>query len=214
VGVEVLSNGKTEDDPGLSSLGWVVLALTAAIVGMFLLPSHHEDATQADRQQADRQQAAPGPVSTFAVLPVPGLSESESPLDPRESLNIGRQCPARTDPGGALLVSFELQNFGTDPVTVTSLKPLLALSGLTSAGSITSGGTCAKPGSKGVGGLMYAGDKQLFTLRFRMPKQCPQPFPVQTSIRVRVGEMVAETTAGVYADLGSVSFDACPDPPA
>ncbi len=212
MGVEVLSNGGDEDDVALGSLGWLGLALTAGIVGLLLLPGHHEDAVQAAPDQSDRHQAAPGPVSTFGVLPVPGLSESAGPA--RDDLNLGRQCPARIDADSHLLVSFELRNLGTDPVTVTSVKPLLALSGLASAGPITSGGSCERPGSKGVGGLMYSGDKQLFTLRFRMPKQCPQPFPVLTAIKVRVGEMVAQTTAGVYADLGSVSFDACPDPPA
>ena len=217
MGVEVLSNGGDEADRVLS---WIGLVLAAALGGLLLLPGHHEEATQADGRadyrtdrQADRQ-AAPGPVNSSAVLPQPGPSEQTGTPDPDESLNLGRMCPARIDDSNSLMVSFELLNPGGSAVTVTSLKPLLALSGLTSTGPVTSGGTCADPASKGVGGLMYAGDKQLFTLRFRMPKQCPQPFPVQTSIRVRVGEMIGQTTAGVYSDLGSVSFDACPDPPA
>jgi hypothetical protein len=47
-------------------------------------------------------------------------------------------------------------------------------------------------------------------MRFRLPKDCPQPLPVQATVRLRVNQMTGTTTVPVFADLGSVTFDTCP----
>jgi hypothetical protein len=140
----------------------------------------------------------PAPPS-YPALPAPG-----------ENLTLGTVCPAATDHRTTLAISFELLNLTANDVTVIGVTPRLPLGGLRARGPTTAGGSCRKPGADAAGGLITAGQKRLFTMRFRLPKVCPTPLPVQAAVRLTVDQMVGTTTVPVLSDLGSVEFDSCP----
>jgi hypothetical protein len=75
---------------------------------------------------------------------------------------------------------------------------------------VKAGGSCARPGTQAAGGLLAPGDVQVVTKRFRLPKDCPAPYPVQATTVLRVNQMTGTTTVPVLNDLGSVDFDRCP----
>jgi hypothetical protein len=201
--VEELAQGGDGGPSRLGPLAWVVIALICVGGGVLLL-SGHGGGTSAATGSA----TPPAPTSS-AAQPHPSLVQ-DAPDDPRLTVNIGAVCPASTDGRKRLRVSFELVNLGANDVTLLGVKPLLPLHGLQPVGTATSGGSCAQPGTGASGGLLPAGEKRLFTMHFRLPKSCPQPFPVQASVRLRVDQMVGTTTVPVFADLGSVEFDTCP----
>ena len=93
---------------------------------------------------------------------------------------------------------------------MTSVEPSSPLSGLHPQGQTTSGGSCQRPGTAAVGGLLFVGQKQLFTMRFQLPKTCPQPLPVAAAVGLRVGRMQGTTSVPVFVDLGAVRFASCP----
>lgn len=207
MGVEELSQGRgfdreDDDPPGLGSLAWVGIAL-AGVIAVVLLGGRHHSSTQAEPTPT-------APVQTFTAQPIPGPTARSGAIDPGQSLNIGQVCAPVTDHSTSLTLTFQLINFGSDTVTVTSVKALLPLRGLHPTGPVTAGGDCAHPGTAPVGGLLFPGQKQLFTMHFRLPRSCPQPLPVQAVVRLRVGQMVGTTTVPVMSDLGSIRFDSCP----
>lgn len=194
---EVLNQGEPErDEPtSLSPLGWIAIALVCVLVGVVFLVFRGAG------------ESVSGPVPT--TRRAPGFSAMSNP---GQNLDLGRICPAVTDGRTTLAVSFTLVNVSHISVTVMDVEPVLPIGGLRPRGANTAGGTCEDPGMEAPGGLLHPGATQLITMRFRLPKECPQPFPVQARVRLRVNQMVGTTTVAVYSDLGSVDFDRCPDP--
>jgi hypothetical protein len=198
---EELSQGEDQDEgpAGLGALGWTAIAVVCVLAGVVFLVLR-----------------GPGePVAGPQPLPTPSsdlASASDLALfaNPGQRLLIASTCPPVTDGRRALAVSFELQNIGSIDVTLVAVKPVLPLRGLRVLGPATAGGTCERPGAQAPGGLLSPGAKQLITMRFGLPKRCPQPYPVQARVRLRANQMVGTTTATVHNDLGEVNFDTCP----
>jgi hypothetical protein len=204
VGVEELSNGGGDGSRGLGSLGAVMAGLVVVIGIVLLLPGHHSATSQADDVMP------PVPLTSHpARLEGSTSTSSAAPLDPGRYLSVGKVCAAMTD-HGSLVVSFELINFGLTDVTVISVKPASPLDGLRPVGGTTSGGNCGRPGSQAVGGLLFAGDRAMFTIRFQVPKPCPLRRSGRATVGVKVAQMVGMTSTQVTSDPGSVSFEACP----
>lgn len=204
---EELTLGQSENDepPRPHPLTWVALAVGCLLAGvvLMLLNGPAEPA------------AAPLPTSTptgpFAGL-LGGKGINLTTVEP-QSLGLGRICSAVTDGRRSLSVSFTLVNIGTRDVTVIDVAPVLPIGGLRPLGPNQAGGTCEHPEKQAPGGLLTPGATQLITMRFQLPSRCPQPYPVQARVKLRVNEMVGTTTVAVYNDLGAVDFDTCPDPP-
>jgi hypothetical protein len=202
--VEELDQGEDVESAGLGATAWIGIALVCVVAGILLMSGRGGSTTAA-------QPAVTTPVQTFTAVPLfPAPSVQPVPEDPRLALAIGFVCAASTDGRTSLTVSFEVVNISSNDVTVLTVNPLLPLNGLRPVGKATAGGNCARPGSDPVGGLLPAGEQRLFTMRFRLPKECPQPLPVQASVNLRVGQMVGTTTVPIFADLGAVKFDSCP----
>jgi hypothetical protein len=197
---EELELGGPEDRTGLSPLAWIALAVACVLAGVMFLIFR-------------------GPGEPVAG-PVPDVDASPSgsgltlAVQPAEKLQLGRICPAVTDGRTTLIVSFNLVNVSTTPITVMDVRPVMPIGGLRPRGPNTAGGTCEHPGSEAPGGLLAPGATQLVTMRFRLPEDCPQAFPVEVRIRLRVHQMVGTTTVPVHSELGSINFDSCPGPAA
>ncbi|HST85367.1 MAG TPA: hypothetical protein VLL08_26745 [Kineosporiaceae bacterium] len=197
---EELDQGEPDEPTGLSLLAWAAIAVICLLGGvMFML--FRTDAEPVEEPSS----------STPVALPnsAPNLTTARN-LD--QQLGLGRICPAVTDGRKALAVSFNLVNLSDTAVTVMDVEPRLPLGGLRPSGPNTAGGTCEHPGRRAPGGLLFPGDTQLITMRFRLPKKCPQAYPVQARVALRVNQMVGMTTVPVYNDLGAVVFDSCPNP--
>jgi hypothetical protein len=201
--VEELEQGGDLEPSRLGPGAWIGIALAAVVAGAFLLSGPGGGGT-------DALPSITPPVQTFTAEPIPGPSVQSLVNDPGASLNIGLVCPAITDGRRSLSVSFELVNIGSTSVTVLGVKPLLPLAGLRPVGTTKSGGSCGEPGRNPTGGILFAGQKELFTMMFQLPKNCPKALPVQASVRLRVNQMVGTTTVPVFSDLGSVEFVTCP----
>ena len=202
--VEELDSGGGGEPSHLGPAAWVAIAL-ACLVGGVLLLSGPRGSTPRVAEPAFTL-----PVQTFSAVPIPGPSVQPVPDDPSLTLNIGLVCPATTDGRKTLSVSFVLVNIGGTDVTLLSVRPRLPLPGLQPIGKTTTGGTCAQPGTQVGGGLLAPGEQRMFTMRFRLPKDCPQALPVQATVRLRVNQMVGTTTVPVFSDLGSLHFVTCP----
>jgi hypothetical protein len=191
---EELSQGEDQDEEpaGLGPIGWIAIAVVCVLAGVVFLVLRDSGEPVADPQ------------------PQPTSSAPSQPLDPAKRLVIASTCAPVTDGRKALAVSFELQNVGTIDITLIEVQPVLPLPGLRARGPVTAGGTCERPGSQSPGGLITPGSKQLITMRFRLPPECPAPYPVQVWLRLRANQMVGTTTTPIYNDLGAVHFDTCP----
>jgi hypothetical protein len=205
VGFEELSQGDDEP-PRLNPLALVAIALACVLAGVVVLvfraPSGPPDPV-----------AGPSPTPQVSLsVAMPSGSASTLLGSPSQKLDLGRICQPVTDGRTSLDVSFYLVNVSTSAVTLMDVEPLLPLAGLRLRGPNRAGGSCEHPGSEAPGGLLAPGGRQLITMRFRLPKTCPQPYPVQARVRLRVNQMVGTTTVPVYADLGAVEFNTCPAP--
>jgi hypothetical protein len=201
---EEIEVGQPEDDgpAGLSPLTWVALAVGCVLVGLVFMLFH-----------GPPEPVAAPPPSPTASSPFSGIIGGQGiNTRPDERLALGRICPAVTDGSSTLAVSFTLVNISTRDVTLLDVEPVLPIGGLKPHGPNTAGGTCEHPLKETPGGLLGPGATQLITMHFRLPKECPQPFPVQAQIKLRANQMVGMTTVGVYSDLGSIDFDTCPRP--
>ena len=197
---EELTQGQPEDDEptGLSPLTWTAIAVVCVLAGVVFLIF-----------QSPTEPLA-GPTSTPSAVARTGLSLIEHPA---EKLNIGGICPAVTDGAKTLIVAFTLVNISTMDVTLIDVKPVLPAGGLRLLGANRAGGTCDHPGTEAVGGLLTPGETQLITVRFRLPKVCPQAYPLQSRVRLVANQMVGTTTVPVFSDLGLITFDSCPGQP-
>ena len=197
---EELTQGQPEDDEptGLSPLTWTAIAVVCVLAGLVFLIF-----------QSPTEPLA-GPTPAHPGVARTGLSLIEHPA---EKLNIGGMCPAVTDGAKTLIVSFTLVNISTMDVVLMDVKPVLPVGGLRSLGANRAGGTCEHPATEAVGGLLTPGESQLITMRFRLPKVCPQAYPLQSRVRLVVNQMVGTTTVPVYSDLGVITFDSCPGQP-
>lgn len=187
--LEELSHGAAE--PARVPLGgWIGLALASVLAGVAFMVLN-----------------GPPPVEPG---PRPGLEAPGLAARPPGVLSIGAVCPPVTDGPDVLAVSFELQNLSGSPLTLLDVQPVPPAGGLSPTGVVTAGGSCRVPGVDRPGGLLRPEEIQLITLRFDLPAECPQPYPVQVRVGLRAEQMVGTTTAPVRRDLGEVRFDTCP----
>jgi hypothetical protein len=207
---EELAQGQAEDDPARPhTLTWVALAVACVVAGMILLllRAPAEPVAAPSSPSPTTRSSTTGPFA--GRLGGSGINSS-SPVP--QSLGLGRICSAVTDGRRTLALSFTLVNISSKDVTLIDVTPQLPIGGLRPLRPNTAGGTCEHPGREAPGGLLIPGATQLITMRFRLPEECPQPFPVQARVKLRANHMVGTTTVGIYSDLGAIDFDTCPDP--
>jgi hypothetical protein len=203
VQAEELAQGRPEDDSptGLGPPAWSLIAVLCLLAGVAFL--------------AFRDTAEPAP-TTGRPTPTEAQPSRRSDLasitSPQQRLDFGRICQAVAKGPSTLEISFTLVNVSSTEVTLIDVQPVARVGGLRPLGPKLAGGTCEDPGREPLGGLLGPGDTQLITMRFQMPKTCPQPPPGPAQVGVRATMMVGTTTVPVFANLGSVTFESCPDP--
>jgi hypothetical protein len=201
--LEILDSGAPADgEPErLSRRSWMVLsALTVVslLAGMLLVGG--TDASHPTRLTV--APFPPAPTDTAMAVPLVGLGDN---------LVIGYTCVAVNRPGNTMSVSFEVLNDSSFAIIVNSLgagPPKRGIGNLRYVRS-TTGGTCGRPGTQVVGGLLPQTQSQLFTLWFRRAGLCPRP--AQVELPVRVTQMAGVTTRPVRRELGTLYFsNNCP----
>jgi hypothetical protein len=199
-----LDGSEPGGSPGLRPLTWVVLAVGCVLAGVVVMLL---------RPPADPAAAPPPPSPAVSppTWPDANLAGGRGVNLSSNTLTLGRICTPVTDGRRTLALSFTLVNESSIAITLIDVEPVLPIGGLQPRRPNTAGGTCEHPDTQAPGGLLAPGATQLITLRFGLPEQCPQPFPVQARINLRAQQMVGMTTVAVYRDLGAIDFDSCAD---
>jgi hypothetical protein len=180
-----------------SVLFWVTLTVIGVVVGSVLVA--HRTSTPPETTAVVATSEAAKPIPLPSVPEIIGLGQN---------LALGYTCPAVTVGGATLAISFQVVNFGEQDVTLLSVTPDLAHSGLRTAGNPTMGGACSEPGNDAPGGLISPGDSRLITLRFTRPASCTGTGKGQ-ALDVSARQMVGTTTKALKSDLGLVHFIGC-----
>jgi hypothetical protein len=187
-------------------LGWVAGAVVLLVVG-YLVLSH---------QSSGANTTAAGPTATASIPPDGGAAQDpylshpwESPA-PLSYLRVSTICPVVTDGHTSMTVSFVLANPTPATLLLADVRPELPLPGLKPSRPVTSGGTCAHPGTARAKGPLRSGQGKLFTMRFRLPKVCPQFIPVGVAYLIWPGDTRIPQQSMLFSDLAAVDFDTCP----
>ena len=198
--------GGAEREP----LGWsrgvkVSLAVAAVVVVGFLSTRLDGSAEQADPSPS------PSPIRSASPtqLALPDDTVDVQPLSQPGPFGIQSVC-ARTDHRERLTVVVDLSNGSLDRVTVLDVTASLPIGGLT----LTGVKLAAKPCSPGVAGgtdlLMRPRGTVSAALRFRLPPECPTPYPVQAVVTyLGAGEQPRTQRLHLLNDLGELDFENC-----
>lgn len=203
------------------SYGWLLVLAGVVVIALVSLLGHHHATVS---QRAPRPLVTSSPPSFRAALPAPSQAPSLRPsqgsapvatsdyLD--RSLDASRVCPVKTDGRTTLTVSFELSNPNPEAITVTLLRPTLPLDGLHPRGTTIRTGRCAHPTGKAkpaAGQRIKAHQTVLATMTFGLPKECPQPFPVEATVTIAGASGGVTQLMPLLSDLGGVTFATCPN---
>jgi hypothetical protein len=166
----------------------------------------------------DSPAPAPGPSPTAVAGPT---TSSPTPSGPRASsdaalfagpLSVGAICP-HTDGSTELQVQFQIENIGSTRLAVLAVRPVLPIGGLRPrAVTFPRSPSCGTPAARtGPSTVLDPGDRVGVQLAFRLPAECPAPYPVQADIDLRQGGRRTTERVPLLPDLGSIHFDTCPD---
>lgn len=149
------------------------------------------------------------PVRRLDAVPPPVLSTTQFELAPIALLDT---CTIRTDHRDWLIASFELSNILEQPVLLTGLQGHPVRGGLRQTGPARSGGSCARPGKAAARAVIEPMGSRLYTVRWKLPDTCPEPFPLQVRITYQLtGEdLLKSDYITVLKDLGGLGFRQCP----
>jgi len=196
--------GGAEREP----LGWsrgvrVAIAFAAVVMVGFLATRLDGGADQADPSPSPSRSTSP------TQLALPDDAADVQPLSQPGPFGIGSVC-ARTDHRERLTVVVDLSNGSLDRVTVLDVTAALPIGGPT----LTGVRLPAKPCSPGVAGgtnlLMRPRGTVSAALRFRLPPECPAPYPVQAVVSyLGAGEQPRTQRLHLLNDLGNLEFDSC-----
>jgi hypothetical protein len=153
---------------------------------------------------------APAPAPSLSPYESPPPLPTESPVPPT-ALAYEDLCDVTTDGRTTLRVVFSLVNTAPAEVTLLGVTPFLPLRGLTATGTEVRGGSCAQPGGPLPRGVVASQGGAVVTMDFRLPAQCPKPYPVQARVRERSGGTVRTGEVTPLADLGRYEFRTCTD---
>lgn len=126
-------------------------------------------------------------------------------------LALGAVC-THTDGTRSLQVQFQVLNAGIARVTVMAVRAVLPVGGLRPTRVVLPRSpSCGTPAARtGPSTLLEPGERVGVQLDFRLPPECPAPYPVQADIDVLVaGESPGTQRLAVLPDLGDTHFAAC-----
>jgi hypothetical protein len=146
--------------------------------------------------------------STAPFTSLPQLGPN--PMGEDYPLAVGSVCTT-TDHKRHLSVGFDLSNVDPKQVRVLSVAPSLPVGGLHPAGVVVPGARPCPGLSRGSHLVLDQSEHVTIRLKFRLPAECPKPFPVGAYIVVREGRgRVSTQRILLLSDLGQLSFRSCP----
>jgi hypothetical protein len=185
---------------GLAVLvGWFVVARTSG--GDDPAASAHRTPTPSTASADQPRVAPPEPVNT-------GYPPLEGPLRVIGGLCV--QTPTRR----TMIVEFELENVGLDPVEVLSLSAHLPIGGLDpTGGKVPANSLCGQPVVPARSTVLQPGERVPVSLGFKLPPECPAPYPVQADVAVAErGSTPTQQRLHLLNDLGGYDFASCHTP--
>ena len=194
--------GRGDREPFLGRRTTVGLALlAAAVVGLGVAG---EVTGGGEPRGAD---ATPTPTPTQPRVQPPAVVSSEWVAN-------DVVCPVQTDGRRMLIVRFILANRSGRDLVVRSVEPVLPLGGLSPRSTSTIAGDCHRWVPTDVGSdALPANGQRVVSLLFRLPDECPRPYPVRARVRVQGEAGARSVELPVLDDLRGVPFVACPDEP-
>jgi hypothetical protein len=163
-------------------------------------------------EQALDPSPSPSPSSTssapFVQLPVPDEVDVQ-PLSQPGPLGIQDVC-ARTDHRKRLTVIIDVSNGSLDRITILDVTAALPLPGLVLTGVQLPAKPCGGEAAGSRALLMRPRGTVSAALHFRLPPECPAPYPVQAVVSyLGAGEQPRSQRLHLLNDLGSLEFDSC-----
>jgi hypothetical protein len=119
-------------------------------------------------------------------------------------LSVGAVC-VHTDGSRLLRVQFQMINTGVARVTVTGVSSYLPVGGLRPVSvTLPRSPSCGTPAARtGPSTVLEPGERIGAQLAFRLPAECPTPYPVQADVDVLVaGENPGTQRLALLNDLG------------
>jgi len=177
-------------------VGWFVVARTSGGDGSS--PSAHSTSTSSTASADGPRVAPPSPVNT-------GYPPLEGPLR-----QTGDLC-VRTPTPGRMVVEFEVENAGLDQVEVLSLSAHLPIGGLDpTGGKAPATSLCGRPVDPATSTVLQPGERVPVSLGFKLPPECPAPYPVQADVAlVARGSTPTTQRLALLSDLGGYDFPTC-----
>ena len=206
-----LAGGADRDPVRLPTWVGVVGLALAVLVGWFVVArtsgsddsaaSAHGTTTPSTASADEPRVAPPEPVNT-------GYPPLEGPLRVIGGLCV--QTPTRR----TMIVEFELENVGLDPVEVLSLSAHLPIGGLDpTGGKVPANSLCGQPVVPARSTVLQPGERVPVSLGFKLPPECPAPYPVQADVAVaEKGSTPTQQRLHLLNDLGGYDFPSCHTP--
>jgi hypothetical protein len=203
-----LAGGADRDPVRLPTWVSVVGLALAVLVGWFVVArtSGGDDQGSAAQSTAaassdEPRVAPPEPVAT-------GYPPLEGPL--RQTGDLCVQTPDRH----TMIVEFEVENAGLDQVEVLSLSAHLPIGGLEpTGGKVPARSLCGRPVVPTRSTVLQPGERVPVSLGFRLPPECPKPYPVQADVALAErGSTPTTQRLALLNDLGGYDFASCHTP--
>jgi hypothetical protein len=144
---------------------------------------------------------APPPPPPTGTTPTPTSALVQNGTGP---LSVGAVC-VHTDGSRLLRVQFQMINTGIARVTVIGVSPYLPVGGLRPVSvTLPRSPSCGTPAARtGPSTVLEPGERVGAQLGFRLPADCPTPYPVQADVDVLVaGENPGTQRLALLNDLG------------
>jgi hypothetical protein len=180
-------------------VGWFVVARTSG--GDDPAASAHRTPTPSTASADEPRVAPPQPVNT-------GYPPLEGPL--RQTGDLCVQVPTRR----TMIVEFEVENAALDPVEVLSLSAHLPIGGLDpTGGKVPARSLCGRPVDPATSTVLQPGERVPVSLGFKLPPECPAPYPVYADVAVaEQGSTSTTQRLALLNDLGGYDFASCHTP--
>ena len=180
-------------------VGWFVVARTSG--GDDPARAAHGTPTPSTASADEPRVAPPEPVNT-------GYPPLEGPLRV-----IGGLCVQTPSPR-SMIVEFEVENTSLDQVEVLSLSAHLPIGGLDpTGGKVPARSLCGQPVVPARSTVLHPGERVPVSLGFKLPPECPAPYPVQADIALHEsGSTPTQQRLHLLNDLGGYDFASCHTP--
>ena len=197
--------GGAEREP----LGWPRGVKVAAAVVAVAVVGFLSTRVDGGSEQAVDPSPSPSRSTSPTQLAVPDEVDVQPPLSQPGPFGIHAVC-AHTDHRERLTVVVDVSNGSLDRVTVLAVTAALPIGGPTLTGVRLPAKPCSPEAAGGRALLMRPRGTVSAALRFRLPPECPTPYPVQAVVSyLGAGEQPRTQRLHLLNDLGDLEFDTC-----